>query len=104
MTMLDLIVKEYIAIVDVLAQDIEIENNRIIVEREMFKKLLERNAFATFTYKTKVYKDLNFIIHDNESYTMPYKAKGTKKTVRMVIINYKVYRTIKQLFMTVINP
>lgn len=103
MTMLDLIVKEYIAIVEALEQEHEAENNRIVIKREEFRKMLERYAFATFTYKTKVYKDLNFIIHDNESYTIPYKDKEQKKTVRRVIINYKAYRTIKQLYNTTVN-
>ena len=103
MNMLNLIVKEYIAIVEALEQENEVENNRIVIERDEFKKTLERYAFATFTYKTKIYKDLNFIIHDNESYTMPYKDKELKKTVRKVIINYKAYRTIKRLYNTAIN-
>jgi len=103
--MLDLIAKEYIAIVELLESEkgYEPQNNRIIIEREEFKILLERYAFATFTYKTKAYKDLNFIIHDNESYTMPYKDKQLRKTVRKVIINYKAYKAIKRLYNTIIN-
>jgi len=101
--MLNLIVKEYLAIVESLERVHVLENNRIVIDREEFKKMLERYAFMTFTQKTKIYKDLNFIIHDNESYTMPHKDKNTKKTVRKVIINYKTYRTIKQLFNTGAN-
>jgi len=103
MNMLDLIVKEYIAIVEALELEHEIENNRIIIEREEFRNMLERYAFATFSYKTKIYKNLNFIIHDNESYSMPYKDKELKKTVRKVIINYKAYTTIKHLYNTAVN-
>jgi len=103
MTMLDLIVKEYIAIVEALEQEHDTENNRIIIDRDDFRKMLERYAFATFSYKTKIYKDLNFIIHDNESYTMPYKDKELRKTVRKVIINYKAYRTIKRLYNTAVS-
>jgi len=100
MNLLNLIAKEYIAIVEALEEEHEVEKNRIVIEREEFKEMLERYAFATFSYKTKVYKDLNLIIHDNESYTMPYKDKELKKTVRRVIINYKAYRTIKRLYNT----
>jgi len=102
--MLSLIAKEYIAIVEALEEEQhEVENNRIVISREEFKEMLERYAFATFSYKTKVYKDLNFIIHDNESYTMPYKDKELKKTIRKVIINYKAYRTVKRLYTTDIS-
>jgi len=101
--MLSLIAQEYIAIVEALEQEQDVENNRIIINREVFREMLERYAFATFSFKTKVYKDLNFIIHDNESYTMPYKDKELKKTIRKVIINYKAYRTVKRLYNTDIS-
>jgi len=98
MNMLTLIVKEYIAIVEALEEEHDINNDRIVIEREEFKEMLERYAFASFTYKTKVYKDLNFIVHDHDSYTLPYKDKELNKTVRKVIINHKAYRTIKRLY------
>jgi len=98
MTLLELIIKEYIAIVEQLEADNEVENDRIIIEREEFKKMLEKYAYTTFTQKTKVYKSLNFIIHDSNNYTMPYKDKGLGKTVRKVIINHKTYQTVKSLY------
>jgi len=101
--MLDLIVREYIAIVEALEKENAVEKERIIITREEFRNKLERYAFATFSYKSKIYKDLNFIIHDSESYTMPYKDKELKKTVRKVIINYRAYQTIKQLYNTAVN-
>jgi len=103
MKLLDLVVKEYIAIVETLEADHPIENDRIIVDREHFKELLEKYAYMTFSKKTKIYKDLNFIIHDNNNYTMPYKDKELKKTVRKVIINYRAYSTIKHLYDTVVH-
>ena len=103
MKLLDLIVKEYIAIVEMLVQDKPVENNRVIVEREEFKKMLGQYAYMTFSAKTKAYKDLNFIIHDENNYTMPYKDVNLKKTVRKVIINYNTYQSVKHLFETNIN-
>jgi hypothetical protein len=98
-----MIVKEYIAIVEMLVVDKPVENNRIIVEREDFKRMLEQYGYTTFTAKTKVYKALNFIIHDSNNYTMPYKDLELKKTVRKVIINYKTYEIIKDLYETNLN-
>jgi len=103
MKLLDLVVKEYIAIVESLEVDSPIENDRIIIDREHFKELLEKYAYMTFSKKTKVYKDLSFIIHDNNNYTMPYKDKELKKTVRKVIINYRAYKMIKHLYETEVN-
>ncbi|MCL2048790.1 MAG: hypothetical protein FWG87_08690 [Defluviitaleaceae bacterium] len=103
MKLLDLIIKEYIAIVETLAENKPIENNRIIVEREEFKAMLEQYGYVSFTAKTKAYKALNFIIHDNNNYTMPYKDQELKKTIRKVIINYNTYQIVKHLFGTNIN-
>ena len=103
MTLLDLIIKEYISIVEFLEENNPVENDRIIIEREHFKKLLERYAFMTFSQKIKVYKALNLIIHDNNNYTMPYKDKELMKTVRKVIINHHTYKEIKKLYDTVVN-
>jgi len=101
--LLELIIKEFITIVERLEQDNPVENERIVIERDEFKKLLEKYAYATFKQKTKAYKDLNFIIHDKNNYTMPYKDRTTKKTVRKVIFNYRTYQTVKYMHETIIN-
>lgn len=95
MNLLDLIVKEFISLVDKLSTDETIENDRIIIEKERFKSLLEKYAFMNFKQKTQVYKNLNFIIHDKNNYTMPTRIG--KKTERKVVINYKAYLTLKEL-------
>ena len=100
MKLLDLIIKEYIAIVETLTENKPIENGRIIVEREEFKAMLEQYGYASFSAKTKAYKALNFIIHDNNNYTMPWKDTGRRKTVRKVIINYNTYEVVKHLYET----
>lgn len=100
LTLLDLIIKEYISIVDVLKITESVENSRIILEREHFKNLLEKYKYMNFSDKVKVYKDLNLIIHDKNNYTMPCKDTEMKKTVRKVVINYSTYETVKKLYET----
>lgn len=95
MNLLNLIVKEFISLVDKLSTDENIENDRIIIDKERFKSLLEKYAFMNFKQKTQVYKGLNFIIHDKNNYTMPCRIG--KKTERKVVINYKTYLTLKAL-------
>lgn len=97
-----MVIQEFISIVEFLEQNNTVENGRIIIDRETFKQLLGKYDYMTFHKKTKIYKDLNFIIHDKNNYTMPYKDKELKKTVRKVIINYNAYLTIKKLNDTVI--
>jgi tRNA-dihydrouridine synthase len=103
MKLLDMIIKEYISIVEALVQDKPVENNRIIIEREEFKRMLEQYGYISFSAKTKAYKALNLIIHNQNNYTMSYKDTELKKTVRKVIINYKTYETAKHLYETTLN-
>ena len=84
-------------IVSVLLEDYPIVNNRIIINREYFKGLLEKNNYMKFKDKTKIYKDLNFILHDKNNYTLPVKDESTKKTVRKVVVNHNTYLTVKSL-------
>ena len=100
MRLLDLVIKEYIAIVESLAESEPIENNRIIVDREHFKEILEKYNYTSFKQKTKIYKDLNFLIHDKNNYTMPYKDVREGKTVRKVIFDMGTYTTVKKLYET----
>lgn len=95
--LLETIVKEFVTIVELLEQYKPIENDRLIIEREEFKNLLEKYAYMNFRQKTKIYKQLNFIIHDKNNYTMPCKTQD-KKTARKVVINYQTYLVIKELY------
>jgi len=102
-TTIEVVTNEFISIVDYLVKTKASENNRLILEKELFKKLLEKNAYLKFSEKTKIYKQLNFIIHDKNSYTLPYKCKETKKTVRKVVINLETYKLIKHLAKNIIT-
>ena len=97
MKLFNMIIKEYLSIVGSLEETQPIENNRIVIDRLYFKELLEKYHYMSFKQKTKIYKDLNLIIHDQNNYTMPYKDTELKKTVRKVIFNYSTYQTVKQL-------
>lgn len=97
MKLYELITKEFLSIVEALEVNQDIENNRIVIEKEHFRNLLEKYAYMSFKEKTSVYKNLNFIIHDKNNYTMPCKDKDSGKTVRKVVINYKTYLVLKDL-------
>lgn len=97
MKLYELITKEFLSIVEALEVNQDIENNRIVIEKEHFRNLLEKYSYMGFKEKTSVYKNLNFIIHDKNNYTIPCRDKESGKTVRKVVINYKTYLTLKDL-------
>ena len=97
MKLLDMFIKEYLLILKGLENKQPIENNRIMVDKSHFRELLERYNYIGFNQKTKLYKKLGFILHDNKSYTLPCKDKELNKTVRKVVFDYDVYTTIKYL-------
>ena len=100
MRLLDLVFREYVSIVETLAESESVENNRIIIDRDYFRELLEKYHYMKFNEKTKIYKALGFIIHDKNNYTMPCKCMETKKTTRRVVFNYSTYLVVKQLLET----
>jgi hypothetical protein len=103
MTLFYLTIKEYFGIVESLEKKYPPENDRMILDRGLFQQMLERNAYMTFSAKVNSFKAFNFLIHDKQSYTMPYKDPTTKKTVRKVMINYATYKTLKRLYETSVN-
>lgn len=98
MRLIELISKEYITMVETLLEDEEIINDRIILDKEVFKRLLEKYQYIPFREKTKVYKNLNFIIHDKNNYSMPVREND--KMVRKVVINYNTYKIVKHIYET----
>ena len=98
MKLLDIVIKEYISIVEFLLTTETLENERIIIDREQFKSLLEKYAYMDFRQKKNIYKAVNFIVHEKNNYTMPVKDVKTKKTIRKVVINYKTYEVVKRLY------
>jgi len=97
MRLLDIVIKEYLSIVTALLDTEEVENNRIVIEKLRFKELLEKYQYVQFRQKTKIYKNLGFIIHDENNYTLPCKCAEQKKTVRKVVFDYNTYLTVKEL-------
>ena len=58
MSLLEFLLKEYLSIVAKLEETETVENNRIIIDRDYFRNLLEKYPYITFRDKTKVYKAL----------------------------------------------
>jgi len=95
MTLLEDVLNEYMTFVEIFKHKYGMEKDRIMIDREEFKTLLEKYGYLSFRDKTRIYKDLNLIIHDKKSYSISYKDRVLKKTVRKVAINYRTYETIK---------
>ena len=99
MKLLDLVVQEFISIIEYVQLKHDVENNRIILERDEFRNIMEKYGYVTFAKKCSIYKQLNLLVHDGNNYTMPCKVKG--KTVRRVVLNYTTYLILKELYTVV---
>jgi len=98
MKLIDLVLKEYIAIVEHFEKTETVTNNRIIIDKIIFKNLLEKYGYLKFSEKIKIYKALNFIIHDKKTYTLTVWNNG--KNIRKVALNYYTYQQVKKLYET----
>lgn len=103
MNLLQLVTKEYISIVGTLLESEDIVDDRIIIDKELFKSMLEKYNYMKFRDKTRIYKNLNFILHDKNNYTLPCKDLKQNKTVRKVVINYRAYEIVKYLYETMVK-
>lgn len=101
MKLLELVIKEFITITEYLHENTDIESNVMIIEKELFKSLLEKYGYLTFKEKCKIYKQLNFLKHDKNNYTMPCRVDS--KTERKVVINFDTYLIIKELYNTIVE-
>lgn len=96
MKLLELIFKEYLSIIGRLEKEKKPVNDRIIIDKERFLKMLEAYPYLPVNHKIKIYKGFNFIVHDDKSYTLPVKENG--KTVRKVVFNYKTYLLLNEIY------
>ena len=56
MKMFELITKEFIFVVETLLTNESVEDNRIIIDRDYFKRLLEKYPYMTLNQKPRIYK------------------------------------------------
>lgn len=103
MKLFEIVIQEYLSIIELLEENESVENNRIIIDRQYFKNLLENYNYMKFKDKTKIYKDLNFILHDKNNYTLPVRDIGLNKTVRKVVFDYETYLTVRKLYENDVN-
>ena len=97
---MDLLLQEYFAITEHLISRISAENDRIIISNKMFYAFLDRNLYIKRNEKLRIYKKLNFIICNANSYTAVVYDKETKKTKRSIVINFDTYKLLKALYET----
>jgi len=97
MKLLDLVSKEFIAIVEHLSDKVPIKDGKIILNSNTFYSLLDTNLYITRKEKLEIYRSLNFIVCNSNGLTSVVYDKETKKTVRKIIINYSTYEVLKKI-------
>lgn len=96
--LINLIVKEYFAIVEYVTKKIPATDNKIVINSSAFYALLDKNLYIKRNEKLEIYKTLNFIICNSNGLTSVVYDKETKKTSRKIIFDYMTYKTLKSLY------
>lgn len=102
-TLLDLILQEYFAIVEHLKINMNLTNNKIVIDNTLFYSFLDKNRYLKRNKKLDIYKQLNLIICNSKGYTSVVYDKETKKSKRKIIINVTTYELLKRLYLVNLN-
>lgn len=100
MKLLDVVIKEFFAIVDYLLPKVPVEDGKIIVGAKPFYAFLDTKLYLPRNEKLEIYKNLNLIICNSNGFTSVVYDKETKDTNRKIIVNYDTYMTLKMLYET----
>jgi len=101
--LLGLILQEYFAIVESLIRRIPIDNGRIILNSGSFYTFLDKNLYIKRNEKLRVYRQLNMIVCNSNSFTSVIYDKSSKKNNRKIVLNIDTYKLLKALYTTNIN-
>ena len=95
--------QEYFAIVEYLIVKMKTDNDKIILNSNIFYPFLDKNLYIKRNEKLKVYKKLNMIICNSNSFTSVMYDKETKKSQRKIIVDLNSYKLLKALYSTTVN-
>lgn len=95
--LLDYIVAEYIALMDVLMQKRPVKSGVILIDREELTKALDKNKYLPSAEKLRIYKQLNMLVATGEGVSRVVYDPGQKKAVRKIALNTETYERLKKL-------
>lgn len=97
MELLEVIMKEFVAIAEHLKDECEINNNLICVDKKTLIELFDRNPYIDSRRKLLIWSNLDWIKRDEKQYTTIVYHKSDKKIKRVIAIKIKVVDQLKEL-------
>jgi len=88
---------EFFAVAEFLEGNYSVADDKIIINSNVFYKLLDKNLYIKRKEKLDFYRSMNLIICNSNGYTSVIYDKETKKAKRKIIFNYGLYKTLKKL-------
>lgn len=97
--LLDLVLQEYFAIVEHLKSNMNLTEDKIVIDNTLFYAFLDKKLYLKRSKKLEIYKQLNLITCNSKGFTSVVYDKETKKSTRKIIINVKTYDILKKLYL-----
>lgn len=95
--LLDLIIAEYIALMDILTKKHSEQSETILLDRKDLIKALDKNKYLPSVEKLRIYKQFNMLIASGDGISKVIYDKEQKKTVRKIALNIGTYKKLKEL-------
>lgn len=99
----DLFLQEYFAICEHLKHNLNIHQNKIVMDNKIFYALLDKNLYLKRNEKLKIYKQLHLINCNSKGFTSVVYDKNSKKSLRKIVLNLDSYYIMKKLYEININ-
>lgn len=95
--LLDYIVTEYVALMDVLTQKRPVKSGVVLIDRKELTRALDKNKYLPSAEKLRIYKQFNMLLATGEGVSRVLYDPEKKKTVRKIALNIGTYERMKKL-------
>lgn len=95
--LLDYIVAEYVALMDVLTQKRPVKSGTVLIDRKELTRAFDKNKYLPAAEKLRIYKQFNLLIATGEGVSRVIYDPAQKKSVRKIALNVGTYEKLKKL-------
>lgn len=95
--LLDYIVVEYVALMDILTQKRPVKSGGLLIDRQELTKAFDKNKYLPSSEKLRIYKQFNMLTATAEGVSRVVYDKENKKPIRKIALNVDTYIRMKKL-------
>lgn len=95
--LLDYIVAEYVAFMDVLTQKRPVKSGVVLIDRKELTRALDKNKYLPSDERLRIYKQFNMLLASGEGVSRVIYDPEQKKSVRKIALNVGTYEKMKRL-------